>query len=116
MEELDKVYTGNENKEIELEFEGRKILIRVRELGWSEKNQILSQCFTYQTDGSVSFNFDRYFKLAISKIIVQAPWGETTNIFLNRIKPAFGALLEKLVPKAFEEVKANDFFAKGQNG
>lgn len=112
-EELN-IFTSNADKEVVLTFEGKEIRIKVRELSWSEKNTILSQCFTYNSDSSVSFNLDKYMKLVLSRIIVSAPWGETNQIFLTKIKPAFGAMLEKLVPKAFEEGEVPDFFAGGQ--
>ena len=112
---LDVLFTSEETKKVELEFKGQKIELILKELSWSKKNQILSRCFTYQSDGSVSFNLDRYLKDALCEIIVNAPWGQTTSIFLTRVNPTFGAMLEKLVPKAFEENQVPDFFGKEQS-
>ena len=110
--ELEKLFTTEGTKDVVLKFEGVEIPVKVRELSWSEKNQVLSQCFTYHTDKDISFNFDKYSKLVLKKIIVQAPWGETSEVFLNKIRPEFGSVLEKLVPRAFEEVETSDFFGE----
>jgi len=114
MAELDKIYVSDTTKEIDLEFEGVKISIEIKPLSWSRKNQILSGCFTYGNDSQMKFNFDKYIKDMLCAMIVKAPWGETTHIFLSKIKPEFGAMLEKLVPRAFEEGVTGDFFVKGQ--
>ena len=34
-------------------------------------------------------------------MIVEAPWGETTDTFLGQCGPELGTALENLVPKAF---------------
>ena len=113
LEGLERLYSSAEGKEVALEFESIKIPIKVKELGWSKKNQILGQCFIYNADGSLSFNIDRYVKLCLVEIIVSAPWGETNMVFLNQIKSSFGDLLQKtLVPRAFEETKVSSFFDK----
>ena len=110
--ELDKIYIEHELKELDIDYDGTEMKIKVKPISWSKKNQILSQCFTYQTDGKIAFNFDRYLKEMLSNMIVEAPWGETNHIFLNKIKPDFGQQLERLVPKAFEEMQNPDFFAQ----
>lgn len=112
MSEFENIFSSGESIQMEIEFEEKKIPITIRQLTWSEKNQILSRCFVYNSDGLVNFNFDRYQKEVLGKMIQQAPWGETNHIFLNRIKPEFGAKLEKLVPKAFEEGQSPDFFVR----
>ena len=53
-------------------------------------------------------------KESLSRMIVNAPWGKTDNIFFAQLNKDFGAMLEKMVPKAFEEAQMTDFFVKGQ--
>lgn len=115
VEGLEQIFLDEKAKEVELDFKGVKIPITIRELSWGEKNQILTKCIAYNQDGTINFDYDKYSKMALSKIIVKAPWGETNNIFLARLNPAFGSMLEKLIPKAFDEVKQNDFFGKEQS-
>jgi hypothetical protein len=112
--DINKICIGNDpESDVELDFQGVPIKIRIRQLSWSKKNQILSNCFSYGSDGQMQFNFDRYMKEMLQAMIVKAPWGETNHIFLNKLNPAFGSILEKLVPKAFDEVKDTSFFVKG---
>ena len=111
MSSLEKFFTV-EPKEIEISFEDATVTLKIKQITWSKKNQILSKCFSYQTDGSIQFNFDRYMKDCLCEMIIEAPWGETNHLFLSRIKPEFGAQLEKLVPKPLGDVTPNDFFGK----
>lgn len=109
---LENIFVENEIKEEVLTYEGTELKIKIKPLSWSKKNQILSRCFTYANSGEVQFNYDRYIKEMLSEMIVEAPWGETNHIFLNKIKADFGGMLEKIVPKAFEEMKDKSFFGK----
>jgi hypothetical protein len=111
---LEVIYTQMEGKEVALEYKGVEIKFKIRPLTWSKKNQILSQCFTYKSDGSATFNFDKYIKDTLCETIYDAPWGETNHMFLTKISPEFGSMLEKLVPNAFPEgQQQSNFFAKG---
>ena len=99
-----------------IEVKGVKIPLKVRDLSWTEKNQILSKAFNYQADGSISFDFDKYNKMVLSKIIIEAPWGKTDMVFLTNLPRSSGEILEKLVPKAFEGNAINsDFLGKEPN-
>ena len=115
MNDWEVVFKGEETRDLSLEYRGVTIPIKIRDLSWSERNQILGKCFNYQTDGSASFDFDKYMKDSLSKMIVKAPWGETNSIFFTRITREFGAILERLVPRAFEEVQIPDFFENEQS-
>ena len=108
------VLQKDEQKDLVLEYKGIKLSIKVRDLSWSERNQILGKCFIYQTDGNISFDFDKYMKESLSKMIISAPWGKTDAIFFAQVNKDFGAMLEKIVPKAFEELQVPDFLGIGQ--
>jgi hypothetical protein len=102
MEGLDKIFTQDNVTEVALNYEGVNINLKIRELSWSERTKILNDSFKYEDKG-MTFNFEYYMKTTLSKIIVEAPWGETNNIFFSRITSKFGSMLETLVPKAFSE-------------
>jgi hypothetical protein len=105
------IYGAEAAKDIELDFKGVKIPIKVRELTWAEKTHILDTCAKQGSNGSLSFSYDKYMREVLSRIIVSAPWGETNQIFLNKISAEFGSVLEKLIPKAFGE-NQTDFLQK----
>jgi hypothetical protein len=107
--DLNNIYIDDSPKEVKLEYKGVDIIIKVKPISWSRKNEILSECFSL--DG-MKFNFNLYIKTILSEMIVEAPWGVTNQIFLSKITPDFGAMLEKLVPKAFDEGTSTSFFVK----
>ena len=113
------IFNSGEEKEVKSQFKGQEVAVKIREISWSEKNKILSKCFAYSQEGNISFAFDTYNKEMLKKIIVSISIGgslipptEINDIFFSRISPAFGSILEKLVPKAFEEIQVSDFFGK----
>lgn len=114
MADLEAIFVKESKKTITIPFEGREFNIVVKPMTWARKNKILSDCFSFDSKGTMKFSTDKYMKTMLSEMIVEAPWGETNEVFLNRIKPEFGAKLEALVPKAFDEETAPDFFGKEQ--
>ena len=121
-QELDIIFSSSETKIEEFEFKGKKVKVKVREIGWTEKNKGLSQCFQYQTDGTIKFDFDKYNKEMLKRMVIgitvgdtEVPASELNEIFFARLNSSFGNMLERLVPKAFEEIGISDFFVKGQN-
>jgi len=113
--ELDSIFKSDAIREVTFEYKGTPVKVKLGEASWSEKNKILTKCFTYKNDGSVSFDLDRYVKDMIRKIVLGITVGSTAvpeinDIFFTRLNPEFGSLLEKLVPKAFEETTVPDFF------
>jgi hypothetical protein len=105
-------FVEDETREETIVFEGKEIKVKVKPLSWARKNQILSSCINISQDNGMAFNFDKYMKDTLCEIIVDAPWGKTNHLFLSRIKPELGSLLEKLVPKAFDGGKNSDFFGQ----
>ena len=45
---------------------------------------------------------EKWIKEVLKEILIEAPWGKTTDEFLNSINQEMGSALEKLVPSAFE--------------
>ena len=88
-------------KEVEFTYKGEKVVLEVRPLSWSKKNQIVSQATGYSKDGEGKFNLDHYNKQCLTYMIVKAPWGETNNIFLSSIDDDLGGKLQQLVPAPF---------------
>ena len=120
MSDLDVLFTGDGTKVEELEFKGKKVQVKLREISWSEKNKILNKCFIYQSSGEINFNFDQYNKEMLKKLVVSisvegSVVPEINEIFFARLNSSFGSVLEKLIPKAFEELNASDFFVKKQD-
>ena len=57
---------------------------------------------TFEPTGASSFDSCKYVKEVLKYIIVDAPWGNTTDEFLDSINSELGAALEQLVPSAMD--------------
>ena len=78
-----------------------EIEITVKQMSWSKRNQLLSSCLKWEQNGKTDFNGDIYVRECLKEMIVEAPWGRTTEAFLLSIDERLGSALEKLVPQAF---------------
>ena len=94
---------------------GETFEITVKELAWSKRNQLISKSLQFTSTGSTSFSADVYVRECLKEMIIEAPWGYTTESFLLQIDNRLGSALEELVPTAFEDVSgAADTIKKGQ--
>ena len=94
-----------ERKKVIIEQTGDEFEVSVKTLSWSRRNQLVSRCLKVTNDGQSSFDGDKYIRECLKEIIVEAPWGPTTEAFLVSIDDRLGTALEKIVP--------NDFGDKG---
>ena len=75
--------------------------VTVKQLSWSKRNQLVSKCLQLGSDGTNTFNGDLYIRECLKEMIVDAPWGRTTEALLISIDNRLGSALEQLVPNAF---------------
>lgn len=115
----EKLLVGREVKELYLSITSEdgeliEIPLKLRGLPWSLKNQKISLAVKWDDSGQTSFDGDYYIRECLKWMIVEAPWGETTDEFLESINADLGAALEKLVPSAFDaSFKEVDVVKKG---
>jgi len=94
---------------------GETFEITVKELAWSKRNQLISKSLQFTSTGSTTFSADVYVRECLKEMIIEAPWGNTTESFLLKIDNRLGLALEELVPTAFDDVSgAADTIKKGQ--
>ena len=91
-----------------LSIDGAEFEITVKPLSWSMRNQILSRSLKWDTSGGTSFDGDAYVRECLKEMIMDAPWGRTTESFLVTIDHRLGAVLETVVPKAFDDDESLD--------
>jgi hypothetical protein len=75
--------------------------VKIKQLAWTRRNQLVSKCLEWGKNGESSFNGDLYIRECLKEMIVEAPWGRTTEAFLISIDERLGTALESLVPTAF---------------
>ena len=86
---------------VEIEETGESFPVTIKQLSWSRRNQLISKCLNWNNGGETSFSGDVYVRECLKEMIVDAPWGRTTEAFLLSIDGRLGAALEALVPQAF---------------
>jgi len=80
---------------------GETFEVTIRPMSWAKRNQIISSSLKFGVDGATGFDGDIYVRNCLKEILVEAPWGRTTEAFLLTIDDRLGTALESLVPKAF---------------
>ena len=71
--------------------------VRVKELSWFQRNTLMSKCMQIKGNAESSFDGALYVREVLKQIIVEAPWGKTTDLFLTSINNELGQALETLV-------------------
>ena len=95
------ITTTPETQTLTIEDTKETFEVQVKKLSWARRNQILSKAVKWGTDGQTSFDGDAYVRMCLREMIVDAPWGKTTESFLLSIDERLGGALEEVVPKAF---------------
>ena len=100
--DVSKYMVSNQIEEREVVLTEDTFTVKVKELSWSRKNQLVAKAMAFggQTEG-MSFDADYYVKECLKAMIVEAPWGKTTDVFLIGINDELGKALETIVPRAF---------------
>jgi hypothetical protein len=80
---------------------GDEFDVKVKTLSWVKRNQLVSKCLKVGGGGEQAFDGDLYIRECLKAMIVEAPWGATTESFLISIDERLGKALESLVPTAF---------------
>ena len=95
------VGTNSKREKIVIEETGDEFEISVKPLSWANRNQLISDHMNWDANGNTSFNASNYMRACLREMIVDAPWGKTTEGFLISIDERLGSALEKIVPQAF---------------
>ena len=106
--DFNKYRIANKTEVRTLELDGAEFTITVKPLSWSKRNQILSKAMTWETGGGTRFDGDTYVRECLKEMIMDAPWGKTTELFLMSIDDRLGGLLETVVPQAFGTEEIGD--------
>jgi hypothetical protein len=106
--DFNKYRIANKTEVRTLELDGAEFNITVKPLSWSKRNQILSKAMTWETGGGTRFDGDTYVRECLKEMILDAPWGKTSELFLMSIDDRLGGLLETVVPQAFGTEEIGD--------
>ena len=87
---------------VTIEETGDTFEVTIKPLSWARKNKLLSEHLKWDNEGNTAFQSAEYVRSCLREMIVDAPWGKTTESFLISIDSRLGNALEALVPKAFD--------------
>lgn len=99
---IDKYKIKGENQNFTIKIKDDQFDVTVKPMTWKSKNDLVAKCMTFEPTGASSFDSGKYVKEVLKYIIVDAPWGNTTDEFLDSINSELGAALEQLVPSAMD--------------
>ena len=101
--DVGKYQVGSFNKVeiITIDETGDSFEVTVKPLSWAKRNQLISEHMSWDANGNTTFQASEYVRACLREMIVEAPWGDTTESFLISIDHRLGAALEALVPQAF---------------
>jgi len=101
--DINKYTVGNAAKKelIVIEETGDEFEISIKPLSWAKRNELISEHMNWDSKGNTSFNASTYMRACLREMIIDAPWGVTTEGFLISIDERLGSALEKIVPQAF---------------
>ena len=110
------VGTNIRTETVKIEGTDEEFTVKVKPLSWSKKNQLVSRYVKWSEEGVSSFNGDGYVRECLKEMLVEAPWGKTSETFLISIDNRLGSALEKLVPSAFDNESIPEDKKKESNG
>ena len=106
--DFNKYRIANKTEIRTLTLDGAEFNVTVKPLSWSKRNQILSKAMAWDSSGGTKFDGDTYVRECLKEMIIDAPWGKTTELFLMSIDDRLGGLLETVVPQAFGTEEIGD--------
>ena len=110
------VGTNVRTETVKIEGTDEEFTVKVKPLSWSKKNQLVSRYVKWSEEGVSSFNGDGYVRECLKEMLVEAPWGKTSETFLISIDNRLGSALEQLVPSAFDNESIPEDKKKESNG
>ena len=96
---INELFTDIEHKNINIEFKGKIWQFVIRDITWSEKNQIISKSAGI-SKSEATFDVNKYNQLYLEKCIIKAPF-EMNKMNILKLNEEFGDLLvSKIVDKS----------------
>lgn len=101
--DISKYQVKGDTKDVELDIgEDAPILLKVREIPWNKRQQILSDAMHWDSAGNTKVSMSTYNNECLKYMIVEAPWGATTETLLISLGDnVLSSALATIVPKAF---------------
>lgn len=104
---VNELFVNEQNENIDIEYNEKIWQFVVRDITWSEKNQIISKSANMGRNNEASFDVNKYNLLYLEKAVVKAPF-EMNKMNILKLSAEFGDLLiDKIVNRA-EIIEENE--------
>ena len=81
--DFNKYKVSNSTSVETLSVDGTEFEVTLKPLTWSKKNQFLSKCMKWDSDGNTVFDGDAYVRLALQRNDCPCPLGQNHRIISN---------------------------------
>ena len=111
---IDKYKIKGENQNFTIKIKDDQFDVTVKPMTWKSKNDLVAKCMTFEPTGASSFDSGKYVKEVLKYIIVDAPWGKTTDEFLVQKKnplvlpPDYEKLPKPINEKSLKKQQENE--------
>lgn len=104
--DVNELFTSTVNKNIDIEYNNKIWKFVVRDLTWSEKNNIISKSAKItgkKGSNQATFDINIYNQLYLEKCVIEAPF-EMTKMNILKLNEEFGDLLISNIVDKNEEI------------
>ncbi len=96
---------SDETEKMVIKIDEDEIPITVRKIPWVKRMEIRDNCLSWDANGSGKLHMSLYVRECLKYLLVDAPWGKTTEMFLLTVDDKLGMALEKLVPSPYSDTE-----------
>lgn len=109
--DVNELFVSTVNKNIDIEYNNKIWQFVVRDLTWSEKNNIITKSTNIRKskggEGSATFDVNLYNQLYLERCVVKSPF-EMTKINILKLNDKFGDLLVSKIVDRAEEIDSDE--------
>ena len=105
--DINELFVSTTQKNIDIEYNNKIWKFIVRDLTWSEKNDIISKSAEIGKNKRATFNVNTYNLLYLEKSVVESPF-EMTRTNILKLNDIFGDLLIKYLVNRNEDINEEE--------
>lgn len=107
--DVNELFVSVEHKNIDIEYNNKIWQFVIRDLTWSEKNQIISKSAEVKggKNGGASFDVNKYNQLYLEKSVISAPF-EINRANVLKLNAEFGDLLINAIVDRAEKLEEDE--------
>lgn len=105
--DVNELFVSTVNKNIDVVYNEKIWKFVVRDLTWSEKNNLISKSARVEKNKSATFDVNKYNQLYLEKAVVESPF-EMTKVNILKLNDEFGDLLIDAIVNKAEKIEEDE--------